>query len=563
MGVLLPPDLLQLISQQLPCRDSQILQLATYFNGVFPSPAVLVAHGLEHTSKKDVIVGVLERRGIDYAVLRSRECLSQRHLVSKVFAAALQALGLETRVEQYGRVDSINALLENLRKLSEHAAGRRFVVVLEDTDKLKQAGATLLPALARLGDYIPGFSIIMTSGSPQPLILHRTGVPHIHFPSYTRREAVYIITAEGPPPLSSCPPETTIAVDEKAISKLYAQFALTVYDSLIAATSSTSIPRYRSTCHKLWPRFIWPLVSGQEPPGTGTGRGQTWDFAKLIVQNRALFQLEGERALHRTLSTSTQKRALAETDSLGTVSRSQSIGERGAPDAPSTPSNGVLSASGPPRDARSPSLLSRTASTNPPLLKHFSTLILVSSYLASHTLPKHDILLFSRLSSSSATMSRKIRRLRQMPTKRKSTSTPTASPSKNNSESKPRPKTRAKSLFAANAGLGVARPFTLERLVAILRAVHPHGIPNRPGHGVSDRVYRELGELEKLRLVVRASGPSFSGGSATLGSSSTSAGGGDDGSEERWRVNVSRDWVVDMGKVWGMGISEYEIDQES
>ena len=71
------------------------------------------------------------------------------------------------------------------------------------------------------------------------------------------------------------------------------------------------------------------------------------------------------------------------------------------------------------------------------------------------------------------------------------------------------------------------------------------------GRGVTDRVYRELGELEKLRLVVRLSGP---GGTVTAG---------DDAADERWRVNVGRDWVVSMGQAWGMGVSEYEIDQDS
>lgn len=484
----------------------------------------------------------------------------------------MQALALESRVEQYGKVDSINALLENLQKLSRHAAGSRLVVVLEDVDKLKQAASTLLPALARLGDMvcagklyacstqpdylqlvqIPGFSIIMTSSSPRPLILHRTGVPHVHFPPYTRREAVYIVASEGPRPLPSPPPGGIAEVEKETMSKLYAQFAVTVYDSLIAATSSTSIQKFRSTCHKLWPRFIWPLVSGQEVPGTG--RGKSWDFAKLIVQNRALFQSEGERALHYTLPTPTRHRPSATT-------ASQPSNELDSPEAPSTPSKRVPSASGTNGDLGAQSLRPSKVSTKPPLLKHFPTLILISSYLASHTLPKHDILLFSRLSSSSATMSRKIRRLRQTPTKRKSNPTPTGTPSKDDVSKSPR-KARAKSLFAANTGLTIARPFPLERLVAILRAVHPHGFPNRPGRGVSDRVYRELGELEKLRLVVRASGSGISGGTVTFGGTSTSVAGGDDPGEEKWRVNVSRDWVVDMGKVWGMTISEYEIDHD-
>jgi hypothetical protein len=51
-------------------------------------------------------------------------------------------------------MDNINALAGNLRRLFERAEGRKFVVVIEDADELKQPGPTLLPALARLGDMV-------------------------------------------------------------------------------------------------------------------------------------------------------------------------------------------------------------------------------------------------------------------------------------------------------------------------------------------------------------------------------------------------------------------------
>lgn len=87
--------------------------------------------------------------------------------------------------------------------------------------------------------------------------------------------------------------------------------------------------------------------------------------------------------------------------------------------------------------------------------------------------------------------------------------------------------------------MGVSRPFTLERLVAITRAIHPQGVPNRKS--ISDRVYRHLAELERLRLVISANGSA----------------GYDD--EEKWRVNVSREWVEDMAGEWGVGLAEFEV----
>ncbi|KIW79687.1 hypothetical protein Z517_06301 [Fonsecaea pedrosoi CBS 271.37] len=550
------------ILQKCPCRKPQIQELATYYNDsiqgrdqlsdsrdltqdIFPSPSVLVAYGLESTSKTTAIVEVLRWREIPHGIVKSRECLSQRHLLSKIFAVCVAALGREQGQgqenqtgQQFDRTDSINALVGNLRRLFERVVvdsksnqKNKFVAVIEDADALRQPGPTLLPALARLGDVIPGFSVILTSSSPRPLNLHKTGVPCVHFPPYTRSEAISIIVSAQPttPSLShsalassSGTSTSTTETDQQQhaalLSKIYAQFAVTVYDTLISSTSSTSIDTFRLACERLWPRFIEPIVSGEEPPA----RAKSWDFARLLVRNRGLFRSEGEDALHNTF--------------------------------PRTPLDSSKSAAS--RESASKPWLSQTSSssssiTRPSLLKRFPTLVLLSAYLASHTLPKHDILLFSRLSATSSSISKKIRRLRQTPTKRKTTSTPSGTPTK---DATTPTKSRNKSLLAAGANLGMPRPFTLERLVAILRAIHPQGIPNRPGRGVSDRIYRELGELERLRLVVRSSGS---------GAATGAGGTGDDAGDEKWRVNVGREWVVNMGHVWGMGVSEYEIDPDS
>lgn len=86
--------------------------------------------------------------------------------------------------------------------------------------------------------------------------------------------------------------------------------------------------------------------------------------------------------------------------------------------------------------------------------------------------------------------------------------------------------------------------------------MHPSGVSNQSGKGISDRVYHELGELERLRLVVHSSAAGSTAGAA---SGSAAA---DDATEEKWRINVGRDWVVSMGQLWGMTVSEYEIDMD-
>jgi len=91
----------------------------------------------------------------------------------------------------------------------------------------------------------------------------------------------------------------------------------------------------------------------------------------------------------------------------------------------------------------------------------------------------------------------------------------------------------------------IAKPFPLERLIAILRAIHPDGIKN--GKTIADRVYIELGELERLRLVARAD----QGGK--------NRGSGEDVMEEKWRCVVGREWVVEAGRRFGVGIEGWEV----
>ena len=168
MVALLPPELLQTVNRQYPCRKSQIEQLATLYNvsqnswilsymlirqGAFPHPRILVAYGLEQTSKYGIVTAILQARSLKHAIVKCRECLSQRHLLTKIFAACLTTLGEDEEAEQYDRIDSINSLavcLENLARKTQE----KVILVLDGIDRQRGASATLLPSLARLGDLV-------------------------------------------------------------------------------------------------------------------------------------------------------------------------------------------------------------------------------------------------------------------------------------------------------------------------------------------------------------------------------------------------------------------------
>jgi origin recognition complex subunit 5 len=298
------------------------------------------------------------------------------------------------------------------------------------------------------------------------------------------------------------------SVNTSPLRKLHLQFAATVYDSLVGPTASMSLPIFRSTCSKLWPRFIWPYTSGEQPPG----KAKSWDFARLLVRNRALFQTEAEQTLVERLQPLSGAWTFEELEAAAASSEK--------PRAETTTTAAITS--------KPTTIATISVPSTPPLLKHFSALLLTSSYLASHTPPKLDILLFSHLSASS-----KSNRVRKSYHRRKLFQSPSASNATTKSST-----SRASSTL--DLKLNIPRPFTLERLLAIVRAIHPHGVPNRKG--IADRVYRHLAELERLRLVVPASG-----GIAAYED------------EEKWRVNVSREWVEDMARQWSIGLSEFEV----
>lgn len=201
-----------------------------------------------------------------------------------------------------------------------------------------------------------------------------------------------------------------------------------------------------------------------------------------------------------------------------------------------------------------------------PLLKYLPTLLLLSCYLASHTPSKHDIVLFSRLSTASSTSRRKRKYLVRSRaggiTKTPTKSGRAATNGENNEDDddNPTPKKKSKEVTASTTTTpkkeradrsmraifektsNIARPFALERVIAILRAIHPDGVG--VGKGVADRVYSELGELERLRLVSRVDGKT----------------GPEDIMEERWRCGVGRAWVVSAGAVYGVGLEGWEVE---
>ncbi|KAJ0421941.1 origin recognition complex subunit 5 C-terminus-domain-containing protein [Aspergillus carlsbadensis] len=536
---MLPIDVSQFLSPQWPCREVQSRQLASLFAPGLSSPSTVVVHGISATCKSTIVTNVLSTLQVPHAIVRSPECITGRHLLTKILWAILDALGRRDEWERFGKgrcehVSSLTVLLGECLASTPGKPVEKFILVLDGIDKQREAPPTLLSALARLGEVIPSLSVVLIlSSTPRPLFLQATGVPHINFPPYTRKEATAIILNAGAPAVLGLIAETS--------SQLYPHFVSAVYDSLVGPTAS-SVPVFKTICEKLWPQFVSPITSGEAPPGGN----EDWDFSRLLVKNRALFRRQGEEALVHHIVTE---------------------------DAP--PANGSLLKS-------SSSSLAVSAPSPLPSLPYFATLVLTSAYLASHTPQRLDTIFFSKFSSSSLSARNKRAHHRR---RLKVLSQAQASDQKAQDPSTPkrrgkgsRTKTRiTKSILdsafatssattsASAGGPGImgpstiltARPFPLERLIAIYHAIDP----NPPANAlrlaaIADTIYAELATLRRLRLVVPAAGRA-SGSRMGLGSGGVNSGNTTADVGEKWCVNVSGDWIGEMAKGIGVEVGEW------
>ncbi|OKL57077.1 hypothetical protein UA08_07669 [Talaromyces atroroseus] len=575
---LLPHDQLsRSLSQQWPCRELQIRQLAALLGPNIPSPPTLVLYGISATCKSTITRAVVGALQIPHAIIRCVECITARHLLTKILLETLKALHMEGEWERFGKgkCEHVSTLLILLTDIIEVWKQRRddddngvknkgkLVLVLDGIDRQRDASQMLLAALARLGEMIPSLTVILIMNTtPRPLFLQSAGVSHITFPPYTRKEAIRIITASGPPSAIQGISDDIID-NEPSYSKIYTQFVATVYDSLVGPTAGT-IPSFRSICERLWPRFIQPMTSGQAPP---PGGNESWDFARLLLRNRAMFKVQGESMLvHHIVVPEEEEEGkdikMTNDDNYYDKAKAQNKKEKKS----SYPT---------------PKL---------PSLPYFPTLVLTSAYVASHTPQRLDTIFFSKFSSSSLSARNKRshhrRRLKLLSQAQldddnnnnddpSSTSTPrktkrvktkitksmlssafeTTSATISGSSSTT---TTAAALVAgpsssSSSTLLTARPFTLERLIAIYHAIDPNPPANALHTSVmADSIYTELATLRRLRLVV----PSGSGGGgAGVGGGGAAATSADAG--EKWCINVSGDWIGELAKGIGVEVGEW------
>jgi len=172
-----PDELLSTLDElkdRWPCREQQLRQLNavlsvsmllwtrtdartnTYKQPRLPSPPALVAYGAHATGKSSLVKSYLETSEQRHVIVQCNECVTGRHLLERTAAAVHQSLQTEAvdgDVEVYtGRCENISALVSHLqRMLRDH---ENYTLVFDGIDQQREAPPTLLPALARLGEFV-------------------------------------------------------------------------------------------------------------------------------------------------------------------------------------------------------------------------------------------------------------------------------------------------------------------------------------------------------------------------------------------------------------------------
>ncbi|KAL8868258.1 MAG: hypothetical protein Q9174_005105 [Haloplaca sp. 1 TL-2023] len=170
---MLPEELLSSLNESIRCRELQIQQTACLLavsrriptaskthdsvQSDFPSPPTLIIHGPEATGKSLVIRHLLEAIETPSAIVRSRECITTRHLLERTLSGVSKALGDAARPID-GRCESISTFVVQMQRLLEGKG--KFILVFDNIDRQRETAPTLLPALARLGEIVllSGFS---------------------------------------------------------------------------------------------------------------------------------------------------------------------------------------------------------------------------------------------------------------------------------------------------------------------------------------------------------------------------------------------------------------------
>jgi len=156
----LPDDLLTSLFMNFSCREAQISALTTLIHPKIAPCRNIVVHGTEATGKSAIIGELLQTlcndslSELNYAIVKSTECVTARHLFERTVGLVQDALRNGTTPGRCETLAALTAELTKMLKYAERDPESRFVLVFDGIDRQRDAPPTLLPGLARLSEIV-------------------------------------------------------------------------------------------------------------------------------------------------------------------------------------------------------------------------------------------------------------------------------------------------------------------------------------------------------------------------------------------------------------------------
>ncbi|KAL7750452.1 Carnitine O-acetyltransferase mitochondrial [Sorochytrium milnesiophthora] len=266
----------QQLLQRYPARRAQLEQLLPLLDPTTPAPPSIFVYGPHATGKTTILQALVNacNRRVDARAcyISATECHTARVIWQRALTAWSGVVpGPENGFRGYGSCDSISDFVWKVQELIQDSDDALRVLVIDNAERLRRLGATLLPALVRLSELtgrricvvlattLPWENFRSSSGASEPVV--------VAFPQYTKDEAVDII-------MQDCPSADDVAA--------YAAYAPVMYDMFSRPCSDLNELRYLIAL--LWPSYMAPVRSGQ------IDKGQTVRlFRALDKELRAAF----------------------------------------------------------------------------------------------------------------------------------------------------------------------------------------------------------------------------------------------------------------------------------
>lgn len=191
--------------ENIPCRKAQIHLLASLLGeDECPLPNSIFLYGHSGTGKTLVTSAVLEKLGILTSYVSCVEFYTTRVMYETILNHLSGTVPSSiNNYSSYASCDNIGEFIKHLRNIAYSKGKPRMSIVLEQSERLRDSDANILPVLCRLQELTQDINIIVIFLSSLPIEKFRaaTGFMEpvvINFPQYTKDELVDILLKQRP-----------------------------------------------------------------------------------------------------------------------------------------------------------------------------------------------------------------------------------------------------------------------------------------------------------------------------------------------------------------------------